>query len=142
MIDSPESENLTYYLDKYDKARRQILEHTKKYLIYLSTHLFEIFPIEKITLRGYTPSFNDGDICYFRSNLEYPDVEFTEDKANIIREEWTNEPDDETEKQYKEICEYFSLIPAWVLEELYNSQGFELIINKGSITEEDYCCDY
>jgi len=147
MIESMYSRQLISDIQRHEVAKKNLVTSTEKYLTYLSEHLFETFSIEKVVLRGYTPSFNDGDICYFTSNLNYPDVEFRDD-IKMNKEEWVTkeeeyiEPSEDLEKQYQQICKYFTIIPAWALEDLYNSHGFEVIITKGSVVEEDYSCGY
>lgn len=71
------------YISDSKKADKIIEKAYKKKETLLKTFFKEIFKehkfISTIEWRQYTPTWNDGDACTFRSGHDYADINFNED---------------------------------------------------------------
>lgn len=142
-------EALNNSITVHSAAKAAVVENVKKYMEHLQKTLFKLYPIEAIIIRGYTPSFNDGDPCTFSSNLETPGIKFKDMDLMVDHEEWTTEegeyvetPLDNEEEIYEKVCEAYRVIPDWALEQIYESYGFQLTITEDSVEKDWYDCGY
>lgn len=120
---------------KLQKEKRDIikkintfLKKSKKSLLRdfhsLFTDIFDKYPtLEGISFRAFTPYFNDGERCYFRSYHEEPDFNFTDDE--------------EDEACIDEVCKIMKKFDDDVIEDLFGDH-VEVSITKKEISVGDY----
>jgi hypothetical protein len=69
-------QEFTDFKNKVEELRLQLQKTGEQFLAQNFKDLFERFPkLEKISWSQYTPYFNDGDECIFRSNHKHADIE-------------------------------------------------------------------
>ena len=103
--------------------------------------------LREVRVHGYTPSFNDGDPCTFRMNVDdckvngfdgYEDDE-DHDDGYLGRHD--------TQIVQEDVSASLSIFDDDDWESAFNSYGFEVVFTKNddgsiSLTEEDYDCGY
>lgn len=116
-----------------------------------SSFFFAQYPnVESITWRAYTPSFNDGDPCYFSSTHPYPFMLFVGQNIDELDDTWEGYEDEgdseevKTQKKeaYKQWC---SLIGTFDNDDMENmfGDGVEVTLTKdGTITKDNYDCGH
>ncbi len=89
--------------------------------------------LESISWTGYTPYFNDGDTCYFRSTHEYPTITYDEEE---YEEGWT-EDEDEKKTCFKEVLDILNQIQDSTMEDLLGDH-VRIDITREGIEIHDY----
>ena len=109
-----------------EDLRLQLQKTGEQFLAQNFKDLFERFPkLERISWSQYTPYFNDGDECTFRSNHRYADIEGEGLK------------DSERKEVEAELKKFLSQFDDELLKNLFGDH-VQLIVSKEGITVEEY----
>lgn len=99
--------------------------------------VFEKFPeLTSFSWSQYTPYFNDGDVCTFQCNVDYPTLTFT-DETEVN----TNMGEGDAESRSKEIEAVRSFLGQFDnvdYETMFEDHVTVTITREGKITVEDY----
>jgi hypothetical protein len=114
------------FKSKVEELRMQLQKTGEQFLIQNFADLFNKYPsLERISWQQYTPYFNDGEECVFRSYHKYADVE---------GEALTDKERDEVEEELKTFMSQFD---DELLKNLFGDH-VQLIVSKEGITVEEY----
>ena len=140
----------TNKIDKYKKAKQELIESCKETLIEAFKEFLEKHKdkIDSASFVGYTPSFNDGDPCTFGvGSIDLKDKNKDDDYSWLCVYD-TEYCDDkklcaDIEKLEKLISELEDVLPS----AFNNEYGFRAIFTlkdcaKNKIVVEDYDCGY
>lgn len=120
--------------DTLEEIKKEFTESAKEMFQEWSCDLFKRYPgLEYITFTAYTPYFNDGDACTYRSNHEYFSVN-TYDCEEFNRDNFT---DEEANKLDSEISEFMGNFTDDDIERLFGDHC-RVIINKDGVDIEEY----
>ncbi len=93
--------------------------------------VFEKYPkLEEISFKAYTPYFNDGETCYYRSTHDYPDITYDGKEY----EDGYEPPD---QKCKKELFALMSSIDNELIEDIFGDH-VRVIIQRDKILVESY----
>lgn len=119
-------QEFTDFKKKVEELRLQLQKTGEQFLAQNFKELFEKYPkLEKISWTQYTPYFNDGDECTFRSNHRYADIEGEDLGASGIKE------------VESELSKFMSQFDNELLKNLFGDH-VQLIVSKEGITVEEY----
>ena len=120
---------------KIEAARKELKEAGTGVLKDLLAPLFEKFPeVAAVSWTQYTPYFNDGDPCTFRSNHDEPAVLDKEDAEN---EEWDAESFDWESEEFKMARELLGALSEDDMEDLFGD-GYRIIVTRDGVDVEEY----
>lgn len=94
------------------KMKDDGLQNIKKFF----KRIFDEIPnLKSITFQGYTPYFNDGDICEYHLSMDYPNIQFIDGTNGIGGDDnfeceppwkWEEEKSKYSAEQLKRFTEY------------------------------------
>jgi hypothetical protein len=119
-------EQFSTFKAEVEELRVKLQKTGEQFLAQNFKELFEKYPkLETISWSQYTPYFNDGEECIFRSNHKYADIEGTElsDKEHDVIEE--------------EIKQFMNQLDNELLKNLFGDH-VQLVVSKEGISVEDY----
>lgn len=122
------------YQDTKDQLTKTIKTNLEKGL----KEILETNPlIESVRWYGWTPSFNDGDPCYF--HFDETPREITDTSGEVI-DVYDNEvPSINT--TIEELYNAISVVPEEILEEIYG-ENFCLELSREGLSSRYYDCGY
>ncbi len=121
---------LNNLLLKYNKVMEELKESVTDNLGKILLETIQRSPeITLIEWVGYTPGFNDGDICEFRMYSDPHECEFSKETQEV-------------NTTINSLCNIISEIPDEIYKNVYNSYGFKLVLTQSSFSVEDYDCGY
>ena len=134
-----EMKSLEAAVNEATKARNAFREKNEGigpfYLQSLATAVFDENPkLTSFSWRQYTPSFNDGDACYFGADTDYPDINgYNEDD-----EEGENTLTDAERKDLrKKVVAFLRQFNNDQLENWYGD-GYKITVTRDGFTKDEY----
>ena len=136
-----------------NEKRKQVIaikedlnKDAKAFLYENAKSIFELYPfVKNVTWFQYTPSFCDGDPCYFSSTHTYFSVNYGEDDYGDTDQEGRYYPEEVPLSQQKEaeslIGSFLRLFSEDQMEQMFGNHVRVQITEKG-INKEDYDCGY
>lgn len=125
---------LTDTIEAYETARTQLSKLAKDDVLAAFLEAFESAPlIRAFSWRQYTPSFNDGDPCVFRS---YAD----EDEFKLVDEEHSQD-DPEVARQHGLLEAVYNQLPHELLEDMFGDNT-RVHVTRDGFDIDDYDCGY
>lgn len=117
-----------------EKLNNEFTEVAKTKFGEWAKDLFGRYPgLEQITWTAYTPYFNDGDPCYFRSCHTYASIN-SDECEEFDRENFTEE---EADKLEKEIYEFMSKFSDEDMERLFGDH-VKVTLTKNGVDVDEY----
>lgn len=119
---------------QYNKAEEDFQSASKKYFAEAVADIFIQHPdLQKFSFTMYTPYYNDGDACIFRTNYDYcmDDLDEEEQKNLGI-----------TPEVQKTISENLGLFPDSFYERTYGTATKLTCYRDGRIVQDYYDCGY
>lgn len=120
-----------------EQKRREVMDYSKDVFGTAIKAILTKYPaIQEISWTAYTPSFNDGDPCYYRSQHDYFDVNDNGDEGYEFRK-----ASDENQQIYTEIKGFLTAFNTEFYESTFGD-GVKVTVTKDGITVKDYDCGY
>lgn len=120
---------------KIEAARKELKEAGTGVLKDLLAPLFEKFPeVAAVSWTQYTPYFNDGDPCTFRSNHDEPAVL---DKEDMDDGQWYENSFGYNSEQDKMASELLGVISDDDMEALFGD-GYRIIVARDGVQVVEY----
>jgi hypothetical protein len=127
-------------------ARKEMETVAKKAFAELSTSVFEKFPtLQSFGWVQYTPYFNDGEECVFRTQTDYPTMTFlTEGEEEEFNTNYGNEPNDPKtpagvrEKVEAAITEFFGAFDDDDLKTMFGDHITVTVSRDGTTSTDEY----
>lgn len=124
---------LTDTIEAYETARKQLSALAKDDVLAAFMEAFESAPlIRAFSWRQYTPTFNDGDPCTFRS---YAD----EDEFKLV-DESHDQDDPEVARQHALLEAVYNTLPNALLEDMFGD-GTRIYVTRDGFDIDDYYHD-
>ncbi len=122
-------EKFAAFKKQVEKLRGELQKVGEQFLIENFKKTFEKYPmLERVSWTQYTPYFNDGDECTFRSNHEYADIEGLEYGTF------------QYEEVKKQVREFLSQLDDELMQGLFGNH-VKLIVTKEGISINEYIHD-
>lgn len=120
-----------------EELQKQLKEKSEAVLMDVFKEAFKDIPeLKTIAWTQYTPSFNDGDPCYFiLGDIVFSSTEWENVEENV------DDFDDVRNKTTKDIAILINSVSN-ILEILYGEYGAFVRVHKDGIEVEDYDCGY
>lgn len=116
------------FKNKVEELRMELQKTGEKFLIQNFADLFTRYPnLEKISWQQYTPYFNDGEECVFRSYHKYAEIEG----------EGLDYDKPERKEIEEELKKFMSQFDDELLKNLFGDH-VQLTVTKEGITVEEY----
>lgn len=128
------------YKAQMKEYRKKMEEEGKSFFIEVLKPMFEKYPeLKSLSWSQYTPYFNDGDACVFRSNASYPSIQFSidEELEDYDEESWYSDDDKSPEAEcYRSAVSILDSFDDEDYEMLFGDHVKVIVTREGIETEE------